>query len=60
MYFVIFAFSPLSQADARAAETAMSHFKDSSEGHKIELMLGKAMDSIEQVETGSSHTWESS
>lgn len=37
------------QADARAAEAASFHFKSSSDGHKIELMLGKAMDSMEKV-----------
>lgn len=37
------------QADARAAETASGHFKASADGHKIELMLGKAMDSIDKV-----------
>lgn len=37
------------QSDARAAETAQRHFLASPVGDKIELRLGKAMDTIDEV-----------
>ena len=51
--FVADFFAPLVdlsyQSDERAAETAMRHFADSKHGGKIRLLLGKAMDSIDQA-----------
>ncbi|CAM9111661.1 unnamed protein product [Ectocarpus sp. 4 AP-2014] len=37
------------ESDARAAETARDHFASSRDGTKIRLMLGQAMDTIDQL-----------
>lgn len=39
------------QSDARAADTAKGHFASSDHDGKIRLVLGKAMDGIDQVKT---------
>ncbi|CAM9468449.1 unnamed protein product [Ectocarpus sp. 12 AP-2014] len=37
------------ESDARAAETARGHFASSRDGNKIRLLLGQAMDTIDQL-----------
>ena len=40
---------PTDQSDARAADTANGHFGSSEHGGKVQLVLGNAMDRIDQV-----------
>lgn len=41
--------TPIDQSDARAAEAARGHFDRSSHGGKVRVVLGQAMDSIDEV-----------
>lgn len=41
--------TPIGQSDPRAAEAAKGHFDRSSHGGKVRVVLGQAMDSIDEV-----------